>query len=237
MKVLFIGNSHTFFNDMPLTFARLWEAGTGEGISPVMLCHPGMGFDYHVKELFECRFNLLYGGFDYCILQQKAHPFAGTEEDFAAGKRLVELAKAGGVKPVFALTWAEKKYPEHQAVMNEFHERLCRETGALLSPVGLVWQSLLRKDPDFPLYWEDGEHASVYGDYLIACTHFRLLSGRSCLSLPSRGCDFFDHEKKALKEDPSAPMADLDPALCAAIQEAVEDVFQANHTMFPALSQ
>ena len=45
MKVLFIGNSHTFFNDMPHTFACLWEAGTGEKVAPVMLCHPGMGFD------------------------------------------------------------------------------------------------------------------------------------------------------------------------------------------------
>jgi len=225
MKVLFIGNSHTFFNDMPLTFARLWEAGTGERIFPVMLCHPGMGFDYHVKEYFESRFNLLYGGFDYCILQQKAHPFAGSEEDFAAGRRLAELAKAGGTKPVFSLTWAEKTYPEHQERMNDFHLRLCRETGALLSPVGMAWQALLKADPDFPLYFEDGEHASVYGDYLVACTHYRLLSGKSCLTLPSLGCDFFDREKKAIRETPEAALRDLDPGLCAAIRQAVENVF------------
>ena len=225
MKILFIGNSHTFFNDMPLTFARLWEAGTGERISPVMLCHPGMGFDYHVKEYFECRFNLLYGGYDYCILQQKAHPFAGSEEDFAAGKRLAELAKLGGTKPVFALTWAEKKYPELQEQMNDFHLRLCRETGALLSPVGKAWQALLKEDPDFPLYFEDGEHASVYGDYLVACTHYRLLSGKSCLTLPSLGYDFFDREKKAIREESEAAIRDLDPGLCAAIRQTVENVF------------
>ncbi len=226
MKVLFIGNSHTFFNDMPLTFARLWEAGTGEHISPVLLCHPGMGFDYHVKEYFESRFNLLYGGFDYCILQQKAHPFAGTREDLAAGIRLAELAKAGNVKPVFALTWAEKAYPEHQEQMNAFHKELCRETGALLSPVGRVWQDLLRQDPAFPLYWQDGEHASVYGDYLIACTHYRLLSGKSAEGLPSMGCDFSDPEKKAIREDPASPMKPLDPDLCAAIRSAVDRAFQ-----------
>ena len=225
MKILFIGNSHTFFNDMPRTFAALWEAGTGEQISPVMLCHPGMGFDYHVKEYFECRYNLLYGGYDYCILQQKAHPFAGTEEDFAAGVRLAELAKAGGVKPVFALTWAEKKYPEHQERMNDFHTRLCLKTGALLSPVGKAWQVLLKTDPDFPLYFEDGEHASVYGDYLIACTHYRLLSGKSCLELPGIGCDFFDHEKKGIREEAGASLRELDPALCAAVRRAAENVF------------
>lgn len=227
MKILFIGNSHTFFNDMPLTFARLWEAGTGEKIAPVMLCHPGMGFDYHVKEYFECRYNLLYGGFDYAVLQQKAHPFAGTQADLDAGKRLAALARAGNVKPVFALTWAEKAFPEHQAQMDAFHERLCRETGALLSPVGRVWQALLRQDPEFPLYWQDGEHASVYGDYLIACTHYRLLSGRSCAGLPDLGCDFSDPERKAIREDPTSGLRSLDPGVCSVIRAAVDRAFEA----------
>jgi hypothetical protein len=224
MKILFVGNSHTFFNDMPRTFACLWEAATGEKIFPMLICHPGMGFDYHVKEYFECRFDLLYGGFDYCIFQQKAHPFAGTDQDLESGKRLAALARAGSVRPVFALTWAEQRFPEHQAEMNAFHERLCRETGALLSPVGLVWQRVLETRPDVPLYWQDGEHASVYGDYLIACTHVRLLSGRSCLDLPSLGCDFFDPEKKAIREDPSGCLIQLDPGSCAAIRQAVEEM-------------
>ena len=124
---------------------------------------------------------------------------------------------------MFALTWAEKKSPQHQAEMNEFHLRLCRETGALLSPVGKAWEGLLAREPEFPLYWEDGEHASVYGDYLVACTHFRLLSGKSCLELPDQGCDFFDAEKKAVREEPA--LRDLEPALCAAVRRAVEDVF------------
>ena len=109
--------------------------------------------------------------------------------------------------------------------MNAFHEQLCRETGALLSPVGRIWQDLLRQDPDFPLYWQDGEHASVYGDYLIACTHYRLLSGRSCAGLPALGCDFSDPERKAIREDPRTVLRSLDPDLCAAIRTAVDRAF------------
>lgn len=224
MKVLFIGNSHTFFNDMPHTFARLWEAGTGEAISPVMLCHPGMGFDFHAREYFETRFNLLYGGYDYCILQQKAHPFADTDEDYEAGKKLALLAKKAGVTPVFALTWAEKAAPEHQDKMNRFHRRLCAETGALLSPVGLVWQEVLHTHPEIDLYWPDGEHANSYGDYLIACTHYRLLSGRSPLGLPPYGANFFDEENHAMFEDAEKTQLMLDADFCRAIQEAVDTV-------------
>lgn len=224
VKILFVGNSHTFFNDMAHTFARLWKAGTGEEIFPVVLCHPGMGFDYHVKEYFEVRYNLLYGGFDCAVFQQKAHPFAGTEEDFEAGKKLAELAKSGGVRPVFSLTWAEKAAPEHQQQMNDFHDRLCAETGAELSPVGRVWQEALRRAPDLPLYWQDGEHASVYGDYLIAVTHTRFLSGKSALTLPAVGCDFFNPETKRIREDPVSGDCGLDEAFCRIIRESAEAV-------------
>lgn len=227
MNILFVGNSHTFFNDMVHTFARLWEAGTGEAIRPMVICHPGMGFDYHLKEYFEIRYDLLYGGFDYAVFQQKAHPFAGSEADFEAGKKLAALAKAGGVKPVFSLTWAEKDAPEHQEPMNEFHGRLCAETGALLSPVGRVWQEALRLDPSLPLYWQDGEHASVYGDYLIAVTHYRFFSGRTALGLPSIGTDFFDPEKNAIREDPESGHILLDEAKCQTIRQAAENVFGA----------
>ncbi len=225
MNVLFVGNSHSFFNDMVHTFARLWQAGTGETIRPILLCHPGMGFSYHLREYFELRYNLLYGGFDYAVFQQKAHPFAGSDEEFEAGKRLAELSRKGGVQPVFSLTWAEKRAPEHQAEMDEFHRRLCRETGALLSPVGSAWQALLAKEPDFPLYFADGEHASVYGDYLIALTHYRLLSGRTALGLPNIASDFFDPETQAIREDPEKCHVLLDEELCRRIQEAVEGLF------------
>ena len=225
MKILFVGNSHTFFNDMVHTFARLWEAGTGEHIAPIVLCHPGMGFDYHVKEYFEVRYDLLYGEFDYAVFQQKAHPFAGTDDDFAAGVKLANLAKAGNVTPVFSLTWAEQRAPEHQEMMNEFHDRLCAETGAQLSPVGRVWQEALRLDPTLPLYFADGEHASIYGDYLIAATHYRHFSGKSALGLPNIGTDFFDPEKKGIRENAESGHILLDEDKCHTIQQAVENIF------------
>ncbi len=223
MDILFVGNSHTFFNDMPRTFGKLWEAQTGEKARPIMLCHGGKSFSWHLKEYFELRYDLLFGGFDCAVFQQCAHPFAGSDEEFEAGKRLAELAKKGGVRPVFALTWAEKAHPENQAKMNEFHRRLCGETGACLSPVGLVWQRVLAGDPEFPLYFADGEHASVYGDYLIAVTHCRLLSGRSVLGLPSLGCDFFDPEKQGIREGDT--LTELDEEKCRIIRQAAEETF------------
>ena len=62
MKVLFIGNSHTYYNDMPHLFAEI-AAYNGVELEVTMLTKGGMGFDYHVKEQ-QVRFNILYGKYD-----------------------------------------------------------------------------------------------------------------------------------------------------------------------------
>ena len=108
--------------------------------------------------------------------------------------------------------------------MDDFHRRLCQETGALLSPVGTVWQAVLAEDPEFPLYFQDGEHASPYGDYLVAVTHYRLLSGKPALGLPNIGCDFFDPGSNAIREDPESGNILLDEEKCRRIQRAADRV-------------
>ena len=60
MRVLFIGNSHTFFNDMPQTFKLLAEsAGIPTEVS--MIAHGGRPLSWHLQEMVEIRFALLYG--------------------------------------------------------------------------------------------------------------------------------------------------------------------------------
>ena len=104
MKVLFIGNSHTFFNDMPELFARFVEKTTGEKPEVVMLAYGGRDYQWHRKEYFAVRFNLMYGGYDYCVLQQAAHPYPEKESTMEYGGMLIELCKKYGVKPVVYMT-------------------------------------------------------------------------------------------------------------------------------------
>ena len=58
MKVLFIGNSHTYFNDMPELFARFVECTTGEHPDVTMLAYSCRDLEWHRKEYFTLRFNL-----------------------------------------------------------------------------------------------------------------------------------------------------------------------------------
>ena len=47
MKVLFLGNSHTFFNDMPELFARFVEKTTGNKPDVTMLAYSGRTLEWH----------------------------------------------------------------------------------------------------------------------------------------------------------------------------------------------
>ncbi|MBR0473413.1 MAG: hypothetical protein IJJ19_00270 [Erysipelotrichaceae bacterium] len=195
MKVLFVGNSHTFFNDMPELFARFVEKTTGEKPEVVMLAYGGRDYKWHRKEYFAIRFNLMYGNYDYCVLQQAAHPYPPKEETLEYGGMLIELCKKYGVKPVIYMTWAEKRFPENQQKMIDTCKQLAKEHDALLAPVGRVWQKVQQSHPEIELYFKDGEHAGPYGDFLIASVFCKLLTGKLSEEVTGCGFDFLQDEK------------------------------------------
>ena len=168
MKVLFLGNSHTYVNDMPELFARFAEITTGEKPEVVMLAYPGRDLDWHYKEYHSLRFNLMHGGYDYCVIQQAAHPYPPIETTLKTGATIIDLCHRCGVKPVVYMTWAEKRFPENQQKMIDTCEKLAKDNNALLAPIGRVWQSVQQTRPDIELYYTDGEHASPDGSALAA---------------------------------------------------------------------
>ena len=66
-KVLFIGNSHTYYNDMPLMAAKKARAA-GYDCEVTMIAHGGWFLAQHVAEP-DVRFDILFGNYDYVILQ------------------------------------------------------------------------------------------------------------------------------------------------------------------------
>lgn len=166
LNILFIGNSHTYFNDMPLMVQqRANEAGYHCRVT--MIAHGGWYLAQHAEEP-DVRFNILYGGYDYVVLQEHAHPF-GPEEKFRdAVIRLNEMIRQAGSTPVIYSCWAKKDEPEKQAHMNQVHRRVADEIDALLAPVGENWWAYMKSWPDIEMYAEDGAHASPAGSDFAA---------------------------------------------------------------------
>lgn len=231
IRVLFVGNSHTYMNDMPRLFWEVYEKTTGCQAEVTMLAYSGRHLKWHMDELFSLRFQLLYGGFDYCVIQQAAHPFPPEEETLADGARIVALCQAGGVTPVFSMTWAEKRLPENQRKMIATYQKLHAAHPSLLAPVGIVWQAVRASHPEIELYATDGEHASPQGDLLIACVLCAALTGRADVKAPGFMLNF----KPAVREGEGPHILmnrdevrrPLDEAAFSAIREAIAANWQA----------
>ncbi len=191
MRVLFIGNSHTYFNDMPHTFSAMVQSLTGEKPEVTMLAYSDRDLAWHREEYFAVRFAVLYGNYDFCVLQQQAHPFPEEQTTFENAKRIFRLCEGAGTKPVVYMTWAMRDQPEVTAQMSDCYRRLAAECDALLAPVGERFAAVQKDHPEIDLFWHDGAHASCYGDYLIAAIFAALLTGKRDLSaLPDDGVDF-----------------------------------------------
>lgn len=189
MRVLFVGNSHTYFNDMPALFARMCGELTGQEPETTMLAYSGRSLAWHREEYFTLRFALLCGRYDYCVIQQQAHPFPGEAVTEAGLRPILDLCEKAGTRPTLFMTWAERANPENAAAMSRCYRRLAAEYGTLLAPVGELFETL--RDSGVELYWRDGEHASPYGSYLTAATLAALLCDtRELAVLSNRGFDF-----------------------------------------------
>ena len=166
LNLLFIGNSHTYCNDMPLLVKRRAE-DEGYSCRVTMLAHPGWFLEQHANDP-EARFNILYGGYDYVVLQEHAHPF-GPEEGFLnAARALNSWIREVGAIPVIYETWAKRDEPHIQFHMNEVHQRVAKDIDALLAPVGEEWWGYTKSWPQLEMYDEDGAHASRAGSDFAA---------------------------------------------------------------------
>lgn len=166
LNLLFVGNSHTYYNDMPLMVQRR-AVEAGYDCRVTMLAHACWFLSQHAQEP-DVRFNILYGGCDYVILQEHAHPFGPEEKFREAALALNGLIRQAGSKPVIYETWAKQAEPEMQAHMNEVHREIAEEIGALLAPVGENWWEYQKAYPDLVVYAKDGQHASEAGSDFAA---------------------------------------------------------------------
>lgn len=166
LRILFIGNSHTYFNDMPEMVAEQFRKEQYD-CEVTMIAHGGWFLEQHVNEP-DVRFNILYGHYDYVVLQEHAHPFGPEEKFYGAVRQLNQWILEAGSKAVIYMTWAKKDEEFNQERMTLAHEQIADELGMLLAPVGKYWWEYMRSYPDIEMYYKDGQHASPDGSRFAA---------------------------------------------------------------------
>jgi hypothetical protein len=173
LRVLFIGNSHTYYQDLP-AWVALMAKEEGYECDVTMLAHPGWYLHQHVKEP-EVRFNIKYGHYDYVVLQEHSHPFDDIPGYIEAATKIAEWVRKAGSKPVIYGTWARKTEKSVQETMNSVNSRLAENLDALYAPVGESWWPYKESWPETEMYDEDGSHASERGIEFAAKIIWRTL--------------------------------------------------------------
>ncbi len=173
MKTLFIGNSHTYYNDMPKIFADICKENSVD-MHVTMLTKGGMGLDYHADNE-QTRFNILFGDYDYIVLQHVAHPMGEFSVMEEASDKLMEWIKQTRSKACFYMTWTEENNEAFQEEMSAKYRKLADKYGCKVAPVGEKWRAHIHEHPEIDLYYEDRRHASFAGSRLAAQTIYDTL--------------------------------------------------------------
>lgn len=175
MKLLFIGNSHTYYNSMPETVKKLLEA-TNQKAHVSMLTQGGKNLVYHTS-VPDVSFNIRAGEYDAVIAQDCASGFeAGAFREGA--KALKEFTDRAGSKFFLFMPWARRDTRQAQRPMTDAYHSFCRSEGCLFAPVGEVFTRILMHERAELLYREDGNHATPVGSYVAAVTIFYTITGR-----------------------------------------------------------
>ena len=161
-QIFFIGNSYTFYNDMP-SMVRDLAASLNLKMAPSRCLKGGQTLKGHLKHKFLTE-TLADGGFDYVVIQDASYtPSYSTREVlenvYPYAQRIDSLAKAGspGVKTIYYMTWGHKDgilhhqtdyplddtYRMMQERLKTSYLEMAWENGGICAPVGMAWERYL----------------------------------------------------------------------------------------------
>ena len=166
LSVLFIGNSFTYFNDLPTRVREL-----APRISVESEVAGGASFASHWGGA-TAKPAIAKGGRTHVVLQAQSYEPIGNEASFAKyGTLLIDAVKAAGAKPVLFETWAYRDgNPDAmQDQLTAAYEKLGKDTSVRVAPVGEAWRLARKQHPEITLFHADGVHPAAPGTYLSAC--------------------------------------------------------------------
>lgn len=211
-RVLFIGNSYTYYHDMPQIVQNIAAniAQSQRMKIAFKMCTPG---GWSLKKHSESKDDIAAineGHWDYVVLQeQSAAPAKPTkivaEETYPYVRTLCKLIRSANPKAkiIFYMTWGHKdgcqepmkNYPlintyqgMQQRLITSYLE-MAYDNDAWCAPVGLVWKRIRSERPYCTLYWPDGSHPSDAGSYLAANVIFATIFQKTYQSTYMKGID------------------------------------------------
>jgi hypothetical protein len=186
LRVLFVGNSLTYANDLPRTLADLARAAGQRTLYAVSVAFPDFALEDHLSQGDAARV-LKAQDWDFVVLQQGPTSLASSrvllERDARRFAPLIAQAKA---KPALFMVWPteDRKFAFND--VRDSYRAAAVDIDGLFLPAGMSWLEAWKRDPELVLY-SDGRHPTPMGTYLAALVIFQRLYGVSPVELTVPG--------------------------------------------------
>lgn len=197
LHALFLGNSYTYYNNMPQMTASI-AAGMGDTLIVDMYAPGGYTIDNHGADT-NSRNKIKQGGWDYLILQEQSQlpalPGYFSNELYGICSLFAKYNPCGRV--MFYMTWGRKNgdalncptfppvctYIGMDTLLRQTYEQMATSYYGELSPVGAVWRYVRNHFPGINLYDTDDSHPLLAGSYLAACTFYSAMFKKNPLAI------------------------------------------------------
>ncbi len=225
-RILFVGNSHIFYNDLSGTFVRIADAfGYRSDVYELSKGYYSLRQYANPEDTLGALFDSAVTNkkWDFVVLQENisvALSDSPDEDMFPYARILDEKVKSAGGQTAFLMTWAPKdgkkegfkkqSCQELQSVVAENYMTISDELDDLVIPAGIGFMRCADSYPEIELWDEDGYHPSPAGTYLTACIVYATVYQES-----PENCSY---------------IADLDTELAGKLQEIAADVVLGNGT-------
>ena len=208
MRVLFIGNSYTFFNDMPKLLEKLAEEN-GKDLYCDSVTKGGRHLYQNLAdgdengEKIKALANEI--AYDALFLQEQSFfPIVDLEKFLYGARSLKDIVNAK--RTILYSTWGRKegssKLEELALTSEEMTEKLtnayisvAEEINSEISKVGKVFLKLSKSIPEIELYNKDLSHPSYEGSAIASICHYNALYHEMPRSISSLGIDNLPTDK------------------------------------------
>lgn len=185
-KILFIGNSLTYFNDMPSMVVALADAAK---LTPALSVDVWASPDYALIDHWQdgrVQKVIADGHYDVVVLQQGPSSVSVNRDTLRLAATLFApgIRAAGGVPALYSV-WPTIDRQQDFDRATESYRLAAEDVNGMHFPGGETWRAAWRKDGGLRFYSGDGLHPSPLGSYAVALSIVGMLYDRSVVGLPN----------------------------------------------------
>lgn len=200
-EVLFLGNSYTFYNNMPNMASQI-ATSLGDTLLVELNAPGGWKLEQHAANNSSSIQKIQEKNWDYVVLQAQSNepsfpPSQVAQETYPYAQILVDSIESNYscTEPIFFMTWGRKNgdningqiypiistYAGMQQRLRESYLEMGIDNDATVAPVGMAWKESINTNPNFELYTNDESHPNEAGSYLAACVFYCTIFQESCV--------------------------------------------------------